>query len=86
MTLDDSKDIIGRLRREGSKLSAEAADAIEELRTLAMTPSFAWDGHLVSGLGESLDEVHRLVLAARRNPQMRAEVERLREHFKRPER
>jgi hypothetical protein len=74
-------DIIGRLRREGSKLNVEAAAEIERLRTIHISPSFAWDGYLVSGLGESLDEVYRLVLVAKQNPQMRAAVERLRGEF-----
>jgi hypothetical protein len=74
---DDSDDIIGRLRDEGSKLNAEAADEIERLRKEALGPSFAWDGYLVSGLGKSLDEVYRLVLDAKQDPQMRAAVKRL---------
>jgi hypothetical protein len=74
-------DIVRRLRQEGSKLNAEAADEIERCRKEALAPSFAWDGYLVSGLGESLDEVYRLVLAAKQDPQMRAAVERLRKHF-----
>jgi hypothetical protein len=64
--LTRTSDLVDRLRREGGELNAEAADEIERLLDLVFAPSLAWDGYLVSGLGESIDEVYRLVLAAKK--------------------
>jgi hypothetical protein len=43
-------------------LAVEAADEIERLRKhCLLAPSVSWDGFLVSGMQESIDEVYRLI-------------------------
>ena len=46
----------------GKDLAVEAADEIERLRKhCLLAPSISWDGFLVSGMQESIDEVCRLI-------------------------
>jgi len=48
-------------------LAVEAADEIERLRKhCLLAPSISWDGFLVSGMPESIDEVRRLIDLERR--------------------
>jgi hypothetical protein len=42
-------------------LVIEAADEIEHLRKQSLAPSISWNGFLVSGMQESVDEVCRLI-------------------------
>jgi hypothetical protein len=51
-------------------LAVEAADEIERLRKhCLLAPSISWDGFLVSGMQESIDEVRRLIDLERRGHQ-----------------
>ncbi len=83
-------DIVERLRKSAGReyydghgaLELEAADEIERLRSQGLAPSFCWDGFMVTGLGRSLDEVFSLVMAAKRLPELRKEVERFRQRVR----
>jgi len=66
-------DILHRLWQSATRDSApskdlvvEAADEIEQLRKQLLAPSISWDGFLVSGMQESIDEVCRLIDLERR--------------------
>jgi len=67
-------DIVERLRKfygddtdnwldadEAEPIMLEAADEIERLRKQLLAPTISWDGFLVSGMQESIDEVYRLI-------------------------
>jgi hypothetical protein len=71
---ETSLDIVERLRKAGLRDGfavilyqhvQQAADEIEQLRkrrqTELLAPSISWNGFLVSGRQESLDEVWRLI-------------------------
>jgi len=52
---------------EAEPIMLEAADEIERLRKhCLLAPSVSWDGFLVSGMQESIDEVRRLIDLERR--------------------
>jgi hypothetical protein len=72
-----TEDIIDRLRASAdtrdwtgsatADLQRTAADEIERLRKQTLlAPSISWDGFLVSGMQESIDEVCRLIDLERR--------------------
>ena len=69
--LNEAADEIERLRAESERETGraetaietlnETRDEIELLRKQLLAPTISWDGFLVSGMQESIDEVCRLI-------------------------